>query len=529
MRKMGIYLNVGKDGFRESVASSIYVDKTGFIAETNMRLGTEQKYVCISRPRRFGKSMTAKMLAAYYGKEESRELFQGRAIESHKTFEAHLNKYNVIFLNMQEFFSAGHNVDKMKALIEKCVLWDLLEQYPDFRYFDSESLIRTLQDIYAKTKIPFVFIIDEWDCIFRESKGNKEAQELYLDFLRSLLKDKAYVALAYMTGILPIKKYGTHSALNMFDEYSMTNPRQFAQYAGFTEAEVEGLCREYNMDFAEAKRWYDGYQLTASPENVIRIYSPRSVVSAMLSGIYDTYWNQTETFEALREYIVLNYHGLKDMIIELLAGQHKKIETGTFTNDMTTFECMDDVLTLLVHLGYLGYDFLKSEVFIPNYEVAMEFVNAVKGAGWDEVAAAVKASDQLLQATWHCDETAVASGIAQAHFETSILNYNNENALSCVVSLAYYSARRYYTIVREFPTGKGFADLVFLPRKNHLDKPAIVVELKWNKDAKAAIAQIKERKYLQALKDYQGNVLLVGVNYNQQSKEHECKIMAYEY
>ena len=484
---MGIYLNVGKDGFRESVASSIYVDKTGFIAETNMLLGTEQKYVCISRPRRFGKSMTAKMLAAYYGKEESRE----RAIESHKTFEAHLNKYNVIFLNMQEFFSAG--------------------------------------DIYAKTKIPFVFIIDEWDCIFRESKGNKETQELYLDFLRSLLKDKAYVALAYMTGILPIKKYGTHSALNMFDEYSMTNPRQFAQYAGFTEAEVEGLCREYNMDFAEAKRWYDGYQLTASPENVIRIYSPRSVVSAMLSGIYDTYWNQTETFEALREYIVLNYHGLKDMIIELLAGQHKKIETGTFTNDMTTFECTDDVLTLLVHLGYLGYDFLKSEVFIPNYEVAMEFVNAVKGAGWDEVAAAVKASDQLLQATWHCDETAVASGIAQAHFETSILNYNNENALSCVVSLAYYSARRYYTIVREFPTGKGFADLVFLPRKNHLDKPAIVVELKWNKDAKAAIAQIKERKYLQALKDYQGNVLLVGVNYNQQSKEHECKIMAYEY
>ena len=298
MRKMGIYLNVGKDGFRESVASSIYVDKTGFIAETNMLLGTEQKYVCISRPRRFGKSMTAKMLAAYYGKEESRELFQGRAIESHKTFEAHLNKYNVIFLNMQEFFSAGHNVDKMKALIEKCVLWDLLEQYPDFRYFDSENLIRTLQDIYAKTKIPFVFIIDEWDCIFRESKGNKEAQELYLDFLRSLLKDKAYVALAYMTGILPIKKYGTHSALNMFDEYSMTNPRQFAQYAGFTEAEVEGLCREYNMDFAEAKRWYDGYQLTASPENVIRIYSPRSVVSAMLSGIYDTYWNQTETLEA---------------------------------------------------------------------------------------------------------------------------------------------------------------------------------------------------------------------------------------
>lgn len=521
---MGIYLNVGKDGFREAIMSKIYVDKTGLIDKTNKLLGTEQKYVCVSRPRRFGKSMAAQMLAAYYGKNNSRELFQGREIEREASFEIYLNKFNVIFLNMQEFLSATHDIVKMKRLIEKSVLWDLLEEYPNIRYFDSENLVRTLQDIYAKTQISFVFIIDEWDCIFRENRGNKEAQELYLDFLRNLLKDKSYVALAYMTGILPVKKYGTHSALNMFDEYSMTNPRQFAEYVGFTESEVETLCSQYGMDFVEAKRWYDGYRLTGLAGREFQIYSPRSVVNAMLAGVYDTYWNQTETFEALRDYIVLNYDGLKDTVITLIAGQHTKIETGTFTNDMTTFGSADDVMTLLIHLGYLGYDFSKKEVFIPNYEVSMEFANAVRSAGWDEVVYALKASEQLLRATWNGEEDIVAAGIEKAHFETSILNYNNENALSCTVSLAYYSAKRYYSIVREFPTGKGFADLVFLPRRNHMDKPAIVVELKWDGCVSGAIMQIRERKYLEALEDYKGKVLLVGINYDKESKTHECRI-----
>lgn len=521
---MGIYLNPGCRQFEKSIQSKIYVDKTALIAYTNEVINTKNCFICVSRPRRFGKSMTAEMLSAYYGKDNSNKLFQKYEIAKHPSYEIHRNKYDVILLNIQEFLSTARNITAIKELIEKSVLWDLLEEYPDIRYFDTENLTRTLQDIYAQTQKAFVFIIDEWDCIFRENTGNKEFQKLYLDFLRNLLKDKPYVALAYLTGILPIKKYGTQSALNMFDEYSMTNPRQLAGYTGFTEEEVETLCTRYAMDFSEAKRWYDGYRLSGTTGKTYQIYSPRSVVSAMLSGLYDTYWNQTETFEALRDYIVLNYDGLKDTIIGLLAGEHIQIETGTFSNDMTTFESSDDVLTLLVHLGYLGYDFLKKEVFIPNYEITLEFLNAIRSAGWDEVIRAVKTSDQLLEATWNADENAVAAGIEKAHFETSVLHYNDENALSYTVSLAYYSARRFYTFVREFPAGKGFADIVFLPRQGQIDKPAMIIELKWNHSAEGAIAQIKSRKYPVSLANYHGKLLLVGISYDKKSKKHSCKI-----
>jgi hypothetical protein len=421
---------------------------------------------------------------------------------------------------MQKFWSDTHEIDKMLEQLKKYLLKELLHAYPNIDYIDSTNLTVVLQDIYVETDIAFVFIIDEWDCIFRENKNDKETQKVYLDFLRNLLKDAEYIALAYMTGILPIKKYGTHSALNMFDEFSMTNPRELAEFVGFTESEVKQLCLQYDMDFEETKRWYDGYQF----ENAEHIYSPRSVVASMTSHCFDSYWNQTETFEALRDYIVLNYDGLKDTIIELLAGKRKKIDTTFFGNDMTTFQSADDVLTLLIHLGYLGYDFSTEEVFIPNSEVASVFVTSIKSSNWQEVVKAIQSSEELLQATWNQDTMTVAEGLEQAHFETSILKYNDENSLACVISLAYYSARTYYTQVRELPTGKGFADLVFLPRKNHLDKPALVVELKWDKDAKGAIAQIKEKNYGKALEDYQGNLLLVGVNYDVKSKKHECEI-----
>ncbi len=377
---MGVYLNPGNEGFREAVSSDIYIDKTGLIEYTNNVLKTKQKFICVSRPRRFGKSMAAEMLAAYYGKDaDSAELFAGYKIAGSQSFEEHLNQYNVIFLNMQRFLSRTHDLRKMKELLERSVLRDLLKVYTEVDYMDETDLIGVLQDIYAEYRTPFIFIIDEWDCIFREHKENTDDQKIYLDFLRNLLKDAEYVALAYMTGILPIKKYGSHSALNMFDEFSMTNPRQLAEYAGFTEAEVRDLCKRYSMDFEETRRWYDGYEF----EKGLHVYSPRSVVSAMLGRSFDSYWNQTETFEALKEYIVLNYQGLKDILIELLAGGRRKIDIGLFTNDMTSFHGADDVLTLLVHLGYLGYCFSTQEVFIPNSEVSSEFVRAMQSAGWN--------------------------------------------------------------------------------------------------------------------------------------------------
>ena len=465
--------------------------------------------------------MAANMLTAYYSRGcDSRELFSKFQIASEECFEKYLNRYDTIFLNMQEFLSRSKNVEGLIERIKKLLIRELKKEYPDTDYYDDMDLIESMQDVYAESKRPFVIIIDEWDCIFREFKEDRAAQEQYLDFLRDFLKDKGYIHLAYMTGILPIKKYGTHSALNMFTEFSMTNPRQLAEYAGFTEKEVQQLCQERNMSLVDMKEWYDGYYF----EEIGSLYNPRSVVEAVTSGVCDSYWNQTETFEALQMYIDMNFAGLRDDILSMLAGERVSVNIGSFTNDMTTFRTEDDVLTLLIHLGYLGYDFDHKCVFIPNNEVRGEYVNAITVSDWGEVSKALKNSADTLEAIWLKRPERVAIGIEQAHFETSHLQYNDENALSYTISLALYAARNFYTIYRELPTGKGFADLVFLPRKKFAEKPAIVVELKWNKSAQGAIEQIKNKQYGKSLEDYQGRLLLVGVNYDRSTRVHSCTI-----
>ena len=354
---MGSYLNPGTIEFQESLNSEIYIDKTGLIEKTNAVLRTKQKFVCISRPRRFGKSMAADMLAAYYERgEDAEELFANFAIGKAESFQKHLNQYDVLKINMQEFLSATQNIDEMLQMLKKYLIFDLKESYGQVRFRDEENLVQVMKDIYTATKHAFVILIDEWDCLFREYKEDKEAQRKYLDFLRAWLKDKAYVALAYMTGILPIKKYGSHSALNMFTEYSMTDPGNMAEYFGFTEEEVSTLCQKYSMNFEEAKAWYNGYHLITHSKNGDQrysIYNPKSVVESMLRHKFGTYWNQTETYEALKIYIQMNMDGLKDAVVEMLAGGSIPINIGTFSNDMTTFATRDDVLTLLVHLGYL--------------------------------------------------------------------------------------------------------------------------------------------------------------------------------
>ena len=518
---MGIYLNPSTDKFEMALASPIYVDKTGLLAVLNFLLGTDQRYVCISRPRRFGKTMAANMISAYYDRTvEGEKLFHGLEIGTNPSFDAFRNRFDVLRLNMQEFLSASKNVDELLQMLKEDICDELKEEYPEVVARSGRALQYYVEKVYQKTKRRFVIVIDEWDCIIREYKTDKESQERYLDFLRDFLKDKGYVALAYMTGILPIKKYGTHSALNMFDEYSMVDPGPMASYTGFTSDEVQQLCAQYGMDFAKAKQWYDGYAFPSVGD----IYSPRSVVAAMLRQKFDTYWNQTETFQALRMYIDLNLDGLRDDVIRLLAGDTLQINTGTFSNDMTTFHTADDVLTLLIHLGYLAYDEVEKSVRIPNKEIMMEFVNAISVGGWEEIARAIKASQNLLQAVWRQDADAVAAGVEAAHFETSQLAYHDENALACTISLALYAAREYYDVYRELPAGKGFADIVFVPRAPYAEKPALVIELKWDKDASTAIRQILEKQYVEALQSYRGKVLLVGINYNRKTKEHTCRI-----
>ncbi|MCL2321707.1 MAG: ATP-binding protein [Oscillospiraceae bacterium] len=522
---MGLYLNPSDRDFETSLLSEIYVDKSGIIAYTNKVLNTQQKYVCISRPRRFGKTMTADMLTDYYIRGyDSSDMFANLKIANDPSYKKHLNKYNVIFLNMQDFLSDYHEIELILKKITDKINIDVLEEYPNFDFSNIDNLPGTLQALFRLSKIPFIFIIDEWDCIFRVHRINTQAQEIYLDFLRNLLKDRKYVALAYMTGILPIKKYGTHSTLNMFREFSMTRPREMAEFVGFTQEEVIMLCTKYKMDYEEMSAWYNGYSFP----NLKTVYNPKSVVEALISKEFSDYWSQTETFEALSFYINIDYNGLKDAIIELLAGAKKQININNFANDMITFKTYEDVLTLLIHLGYLGYDFEAKEVFIPNKEISEEFVTAIRDAGWEEIKMLIKVSDDLLKATWNEDAQAVAEAIDKAHTsETSIIKYNDENALSCVLSIAYYSAREYYIIEREQPSGKGFADLFFRPRKKYLDKPAMLIELKWDKSAKGAIQQIEDKKYTDILKDYKDNALLIGINYDKDSKYHECIIRRY--
>jgi hypothetical protein len=527
--EMGLYLNPGNEAFRISVSSEIYVDKTEMIAFTNSKIGQEKRFLCVSRPRRFGKSMAANMLCAYYDRDcSSKKLFQDLKIAQDPSFEVHLNQYDVIFLNIQQFLRTARTPDYLISCIEDQVLSELREVYGEYFSDSIDSLPLALATIFSRLereKKGFIFIIDEWDCIFREMQDDKQVQKEYLDFLKDLLKDRTYVKMAYMTGILPIKKYGTHSALNIFDEFSMTAPKRLAQYVGFTEEEVKQLCDKFHMDFEEARHWYDGYRLKQN----CHVYNPKSIVDAMTEEEFQSYWINTETYEALKLYIDMNFQGLKDSVITMLGGGRSKINPRKFQNDMTTFASRDDVLTLLVHLGYLAYDEEKQEVFIPNLEVAEEFKDAVEGAsGWETLAEILEKSESLLTATLERKEEIVAAVLDTIHMEyTSILSYNDENSLSCILTLAYFSAQKEYTFIREFPSGKGFADLVFVP-KRHSKLPAMIVELKWNMSAHGAIQQIKDKNYVSALQEYKGELLLVGINYDKKTKQHQCVIEAYE-
>lgn len=516
---MGIYLNPDNTDFQEALNSEIYVDKTELIKHTNSKIRTTNKYICVSRPRRFGKSMAGDMLVAYYSRGcDSKEMFSQYKISSDPNFEKYLNKYNVIHINMLDFVGEKRHISESLDYLSKRLIHEIKKENGDVDCFDWNDLMSVLAEVFNEKRVPFIFIIDEWDCVFREYKNDTEGQIQYLDFLRRILKDQSYVALAYMTGILPIKKYGKHSALNMFTEIAMTNAAPIQEFTGFTENEVRRLCDEYKKDFNEVKRWYDGY--TVDGES---IYNPKSVVEALTRGAFRNYWTATENYEALEEFIFRNEDGLRDTVIKLLAGEKKKIDPSTFNNDMVTFNSQDDVLTLLVHLGYLTFDSETYEVAIPNYEVSEQFASTIRNKDWAEVSKSLKVSDELLQATLNCDAEKVAQLVSDSHSEnTSILQYNDENSLACVLSIAYYSARKDYILHRELATGKGFADLVFIPRIGRT-LPALIIELKKGHSAEEAVQQIKDNNYLHKVSEYSSDVIFVGINYDEK-KGHTCII-----
>lgn len=519
---MGNYINVGNAGFK-AIRKGLYVDKTGMIPFINGTLGTMDKLTCVSRPRRFGKSFAAKMLCAYYDKScDSRELFEGLEVSKDESFEKYLNKYDVIYMDITWFISSSENIKCVVKTMQQKVISELMDAYPEAKKED--TLSETLLRINEITGNKFIIIIDEWDALFREAKDDRDVQDSYILFLRGLFKNSAFtdkiIEGAYMTGILPIKKYGTQSAVTDFREYTMLAPKQLAEYVGFTEDEVEKLCKQSGMDFEEMKRWYNGYSF----RRLKSVYSPNSVMEAVKSEEFGSYWTQTETYQTLQFYIDVDADGLKQTIVQMLGGASIKIDPGTFQNDMTTIKSKDDVLTLLVHLGYLAYDTDTKTVRIPNEEVRQEFVRAVSNCKHAEIAKIIRESDYLLEATLNMDEETVASIIEEAHKTgTAPTFYNNEQALRSVIKFAYISCVDEFMRIEELPSGHGYADVVFIPKKSS-SMPLLIIELKWNKTSDGAIQQIKNRDYSGVLKEYGGEILLVGINYDEKSKKHTCRI-----
>ena len=530
---MCTYINKGNEGFKSAVKGT-YIDKTGMIAVINQTLDTERRFTCVTRSRRFSKSMAADMLCAYYDKScDSRSLFEGLSISmpdkdingivEDKQYEKHLNKYPVISLDITDFTTKYDHDPSIVHHIQEAIIDDLLATFPDLTRKGGDDLMDVLVRLISITGEKIIMIIDEWDAICREFEQSPAIVDDYINMLRRLFKggsSKKVFAGVYMTGILPIKKYDTQSALNNFREYSVVNPGKLASYFGFQPNEVESLANRNSFPVDELKEWYDGYRIGDEPS----IYNPYSVIEAIENGKCTSCWSTTGAYDSVVTYINRNFEGLKDDIILMLAGGRCRVNTTKFQNDLSIINSKDDVLTVLIHLGYLSYDPDKSECYIPNKEVRIEMTNAVEATDWKRLNDALAASEKLLADTLEGREEAVARGMELAHDEnTGILSYNDENSLSCVLSIAYYYAKNNYVWHRELPSGKGFADIVLLPRSGVVS-PALVIELKINETAETAIQQIKEKGYINKVKEYSDKILLVGISYDKKSKKHTCKI-----
>ncbi len=525
---MGTYINPGNQAFKR-INTPNYIDKTGLIELFNERIGGDESLVCVSRPRRFGKSYAAKMLTAYYDRScDSHSLFDDKNIACSESYTEHLNKYNVIYLDITTFTSdlqtEGHSLRDIPKVIQDTLKNDLKES--GFPVNTKDSLNKCLlRCVEASDGKPFIFIIDEWDAVIREAKDDTIAQKRYLNLLRSWFKNGSFtpkaVAAAYITGILPIKKDGSQSAISEFDEFSMLDPLEYAGYVGFTEEEVKSRCKKKAMNFKDIKSWYDGYYFTETGS----VYNPYSVIKALKTGKCQSYWRATSVANPLIDYIRLDFDGLREKILRLMTGEHITVNVNGFQNDFESFEDSDDVLTLLIHLGYLTYSADYHTVQIPNEEIRGEFRQLLKqkklGAGWIKL---IKRSETLIKDVCAGNEEAVAATLEEIREEQYAPQfYNNEQSLRAIIKYAFISTYDQYCSIEEMPSGKGIADVAFIPAP-YSPLPAMVVELKWNKTSGGAIEQIKKKKYTAALKSMKGNILLVGINYDEKTGKHTCMI-----
>ena len=518
---MSKFLDYGNSDFNR-IKNSNFVDKSGLINVLNEKIDTEKSFMCISRPRRFGKSVAAKMIYAYYDRScDSRELFKGLEITKSPDFEKHLNKYPTIYLDLNR--DASNDQPSIVDDIQADVIADLKSTYPFLK--QQKSLMKALEEINDETGDRFIFIIDEWDRLVRDV--DRTVQVKYVNFLREMFKvntaNKIFL-LVYMTGILPIIKTETQSALNNFDELSIIDPAQTAKYYGFTENEVKQICEKYDMDFPLMEHAYDGYIFGDEKS----MFNPNSVMLAVEKRNYNSHWSKSASFTTIEHYIEIDHDNVQQKIIKMLNGESVTVEVTSFRNDMKNIDNSDDVLTLLAHLGYLSYNPEDCTVRIPNTEVAGEFRLSIGRAGWGEVSAALTDSLTLINRTIAMDADYISEAFDKYRFESSsIIKYKDENSMACAITIAYYAAKRYYKIYREQPAGKGFADMVFVPLHNST-RPAIVIELKHNKSAQGAIDQIKNKNYPSALKGLSRRIILVGINWSKRKAKHDVKIEVVE-
>ena len=523
---MGLYLNPNADAFQMGLNTEIYVDKSLILSELNKLVSSQGNFVCLSRPRRFGKSMAGNMISAYYSKGcDTREVFSQMKLGQEPGFDKYLNKFNVIKLDLNGWYQRAiqrNRKDLLMTDIHETLVDEFKVAFPALSFCSGETLDQCILKVYAETGEKFVIIIDEYDVLIREQVP-QSLFDSYLSFLNGLFKDTAIrpaIALAYITGIIPIVRDKVQSKLNEFTEYTMLNSGRMSGHVGFTREEVEALCEQYGMDKEECARWYDGYRLT----DTIDIYNPLAVVSAMRNQEFGSYWSITGSFEALKDYILMDFEGIRQDVVAMISGGSVEVDVHSYLNTMDCFYSKDDVFTYLIHLGYLSYNKKDKTCCIPNEEVRQEWVRSVKlSPDYKKLMEIINASKKLLDATVEGNEEAVARALDAAHTEvTNPLTYNDEHCFQSAICLAYFYANTRYTLFKELPTGKGYADLVLTPYLPNI--PAMVIELKHNKSAGSALQQIKEKNYCQALNNYKGDLLFVGVNYDEKTKEHSCKI-----
>ncbi len=515
---MSFCLNKTYDKFLSYYNDDVFIDKSLLISETNKNINKERKkYMCVTRPRRFGKTMALSMLNAYYSKgSNSKEMFDKLNISKDETYLQNLNKHNVIWIDMANLYT---DIDEKNMFVKKLklsILRDLKNYYTNVDLTDL-TLGESIVEINSKLNEKFIFLIDEWDVIFREQENNTKLCNEYTDFLRNLFKSSnvsSCIDLVYMTGILPIKRYSSESTLNMFKEYNMINARGLETFIGFTEDEVINLCNKYGRDFNETKAWYDGYNL-----NGVSLYNPNSVVEAVTTGVYDDYWSQTSATEAITSYMNYDHGQLKDIICKMLIGDKVDVDVSEFDNDLTKIDSADSALTVLIHLGYLAYD-LKSKVcYIPNYEIKKKFELSLKKLKWNEIYNPITNSKKLYDETLRGNTLFINETLDRNHKELAgPFNKNKEDILGVIVQISYYSVKQFYNVKKEDTSELGRADIKFIPYDNtHIP---FIIELKVNSTPLDAITQIKKKEYFNSLGDYHGKVLLLGISYNDKTLKH---------